>query len=227
MIMKSSRRVLLVALAVAVAGLILSTAWLVRDASRQAVSGPADFGPVRAGADRQSLPTVPPAGASAGRPGRSPAVPAQVAQPRTLSLPRLGVTAPVDPVAVSDDGQVEVPDDPRRVGWYRFSPPPGSKQGSAVLVGHVDSDGRGLGVLVALNDVRSGDQVLVERADGSTVEYRVTARRAIDKSALAGSGAFQREGPAVLTLITCTGAYLPDAGGYQQNLVVTAVEART
>ncbi|MFF0201433.1 class F sortase [Streptomyces sp. NPDC005017] len=225
--MKSSRRVLLAALAVAVAGLTLSTVWLVRETSRQTVSGPADFGPARAGADSRSLPSTPRADVSADGPGRSPAVPAQVAGPRTLTLARLGVTAPIDPVAVSDDGQVEVPDDPRRVGWYRFSPPPGSKQGSAVLVGHVDSDGRGLGVLVALNDVRSGDQVLVERADGSTVEYRVTARRAIDKSALAGSGAFQREGPAVLTLITCTGAYLPAAGGYQQNLVVTAVEEGT
>ncbi|MER7575780.1 class F sortase [Streptomyces sp. NPDC126514] len=144
--------------------------------------------------------------------------------PARLSLPRLGVRAPVDPVAVASDGQVVVPKDPRRVGWYKYSPPPGSPQGSTVLVGHVDSDGRGLGVLVALNEVRQGERVIIERADGTRVTYQVTARRTVDKEALPGSGVFHRDGPAVLTLITCAGPYLPDQGGYQNNLVVTAVE---
>ncbi|MFI1562339.1 class F sortase [Streptomyces sp. NPDC020490] len=131
----------------------------------------------------------------------------------------------MDPVGVDTDGQVKVPGDPRRVGWYRFSPAPGSAEGSAVLVGHIDARGRGLGVLVALNEVRQGDRVLIERSDGSTVEYRITARRTIGKKALAGSGVFRRDGRPVLTLITCAGPYLPDQGGYQNNLVVTAVEA--
>ena len=34
---------------------------------------------------------------------------------------------------------------------------------------------------------------------------------------------FARTGPERLRLVTCTGPYLPEAGGYQQNLVVTAV----
>ena len=34
---------------------------------------------------------------------------------------------------------------------------------------------------------------------------------------------FARTGPERLWIITCGGEYLPDEGGYQQNLVVTAV----
>ncbi|MEU6273768.1 class F sortase [Streptomyces populi] len=225
MIAKPSRRFHLVALAVAVAGLALSTAWLVLGSSHHA--GPADFGPPRAGTAGNPRSSAPPANASAARPERSPGIPSRTARPQTLTISRLHATAPIDPVAVAGDGRMEIPEDPRRVGWYRFSPPPGSRQGSTVLVGHVDSDGRGLGVLVVLNRVRPGDQVLIKRTDGTTVEYHVTSRRTIGKSRLAQSGAFALDGPAVLTLITCTGPYLPDAGGYQNNLIVTAAETRS
>ncbi len=34
---------------------------------------------------------------------------------------------------------------------------------------------------------------------------------------------FARSGPARLTVITCGGPYLADQGGYQDNVVVTAV----
>jgi hypothetical protein len=36
---------------------------------------------------------------------------------------------------------------------------------------------------------------------------------------------FSRQGPERLRVITCGGEYDPDAGGYQQNLVVTAAPA--
>nr|WP_121828638.1 class F sortase [Streptomyces sp. S1] len=151
--------------------------------------------------------------------------PADAGPPRELSIPRLDLRAPVDPVGVTDDGQTEVPPDPDRVGWYRFSPAPGSSAGSSVVVGHVDAEGRGLGVLSGLTEVRRGDRVLVRREGGSTVPYEIVARRTVSKADLAESGAFRRDGPPVLTLITCAGPYLPEKGGYQNNLVVTAVEA--
>ncbi|MET9395624.1 class F sortase [Streptomyces sp. NPDC006624] len=223
----SSRRLAVAGLFVALLGLVVS-AVLVVDAR----SGAEDFGPAPSGTPSTGTPpaarpqqTAPPAVG----PSRAPSstVPAKVPEPSALSLPRLDVRAAIRPVGVMPDGQVEVPKDPKQVGWYRYSPAPGSAAGSTVVVGHVDSDGRGLGVLVALNDVRQGDRVLVNREDGSEVAYRVTSRRTVGKRDLAASGVFRREGPAVLTLITCAGPYLPDDGGYQNNLVVTAVEAPT
>lgn len=225
---RSSRRPVLVGLAFALAGLVVSTVLLTGSWSGERAPVADDFGatPVTgaptAGPARETVPA-----AAAG--GRAPSAPASatgpVAEPTSLALPRLGVRAPIDPVGVTGDGQVEVPKDPDRVGWYRYSPAPGSPQGSTVVVGHVDAKGRGLGVLDALNDVRPGDEVLVKSADGDATAYRVTARRTVGKRDLPSSEAFRRDGPAVLTLITCTGPYLPDRGGYQNNLVVTAVEA--
>ncbi|MEV6613006.1 class F sortase [Streptomyces sp. NPDC051051] len=229
---RSSRRPVLVGLAFALAGLIVSTVLLTGSRSGERAPVADGFGATQA----TGVPTAGPAretvpAAVAG--GRAPSAPVSatgpvagpVAGPTSLALPRLDVRAPVDPVGVTGDGQVAVPKDPDRVGWYRYSPAPGSPQGSAVVVGHVDAKGRGLGVLDALNDVRQGDEVLVESGDGDAIAYRITTRSTVSKRDLPSSDAFRRDGPAVLTLITCTGPYLPDRGGYQNNLVVTAVEA--
>lgn len=150
--------------------------------------------------------------------------PSRAAQaPRLLVIPRLAITARIDPVGVADDGEVEVPEDARRVGWYRFGPAPGAAEGSAVIVGHVDSQTQGLGVLAGLNDVRENDRVEIRAAGGGTTAYRIVSRQTVDKKSLSGSGVFRRDGSPVLTLVTCAGPYLKDRGGYQDNLVVTAV----
>ncbi len=47
------------------------------------------------------------------------------------------------------------------------------------------------------------------------------------KRALPLEELFRRDGREVLTLITCGGPYLADAGGYQDNVVVSAVPVRS
>ncbi|KAB2977315.1 class F sortase [Streptomyces sp. SS1-1] len=118
-----------------------------------------------------------------------------------------------------------VPDDPSVAGWYRFGPAPGSPEGSAVLVGHVDGETGALGEFAALYDVRRGDRVEVRRAKAAPVVYRVVSRTTVPKGALPAS-AFRRTGDPVLTLITCAPPFEPERGGYLANLVVTAEPVR-
>ncbi|MFG3042252.1 class F sortase [Streptomyces sp. NPDC048330] len=211
-------------LAAALVGIILTAAAVFLATARADNPSTAlDFGPPpTATATSHSKPAdvSAPTGQRSTPSARSAAAPT----PRELWIPRLGLRAPVDQVGVAPDGQMQVPQDPDRVGWYRFSPAPGTGRGSSVIVGHVDAKGLGLGVLFGLNKVRRGDQVRVGREDGTSVTYEITARRTLGKKALATSGVYDREGAAVLTLITCAGPYLPERGGYQSNLVVTAVE---
>ena len=91
-----------------------------------------------------------------------------------------------------------------------------------VLAGHLDSERYGLGPLVGLREVESGDPVRVTRTDGTRRRYTVVDVRRYDRQALPEK-LFARTGPERLRIITCGGDYLPDEGGYQQNLVVTAV----
>ncbi|MFJ6728503.1 class F sortase [Streptomyces sp. NPDC091281] len=227
-----SRRALRAALALAVAAAVVSAVVLVR-AWTDAGRAPQDFGggpaspaataPSTGASPAPRAPVAPAAPSGSGTTG--PAEPARTARPVSLALPRLGVRAPVDPVGVAPDGQMQVPGDPRRVGWYRFSPPAGATAGSTVLVGHVDARDGSLGVLVALADVRRGDTVRVGRADGTSVAFEVVSRRTVAKEALAATDVFRRDGPGVLRLVTCTGPYVRAEGGYRDNLVVTAEEA--
>ena len=59
----------------------------------------------------------------------------------------------------------------------------------------------------------------------TTRTYLVDSIERFDRQALPVA-VFARTGPERLRLVTCTGPYLPEAGGYQQNLVVTAVPVR-
>ncbi|WP_324275346.1 class F sortase [Blastococcus brunescens] len=43
-----------------------------------------------------------------------------------LAVPALGVDTLVDPVGVEPDGQMTIPAEVDRVGWYRFGPAPGT-----------------------------------------------------------------------------------------------------
>ena len=138
-----------------------------------------------------------------------------------MRVPALGLDAAVRPVGVGGERQMRLPDDPRVLGWYRFGPVPGDR-GSVVLAGHVDSRRFGVGPLVALQTIGVGDRVEVVTGPDRTRTYRVDSIERFDRQALPAA-VFARTGPERLRLVTCTGPYLPEAGGYQQNLVVTAV----
>ena len=142
--------------------------------------------------------------------------------PVALELPRLGVSAPIDATGVTPDGQAEIPENANRVGWYRFGPAPG-EDGATVIVGHVDSREYGKGALFPLREARSGDEVLMTVEDGQTMRYQVVEVTRYDKVGLPTEQLFTKSGAPVLNIITCGGPYVPSLGGYQQNVVVTAV----
>lgn len=118
---------------------------------------------------------------------------------------------------------MRIPRDARRVGWYRFGPRPGGGVGSVVLAAHVDSRTQGLGAFYPLREADRGDRVVMTSTGGRRWTYRVVAREVFRKRALPLEDLFRRDGREVLTLITCGGPYLADAGGYQDNVVVSAV----
>jgi hypothetical protein len=143
--------------------------------------------------------------------------------PVRVRVPGIGLDAAVRPVGVGTERQMRLPDDPRVLGWYRFGPAPGGG-GSVVLAGHVDSRRFGVGPLAALQTIGVGERVEVLTGPGPVRTYRVDSIERFDRQALPGA-VFARTGPERLRIVTCTGAFLPEAGGYQQNLVVTAVPA--
>lgn len=149
--------------------------------------------------------------------------PPPVQRPEVLRIRGLGVAAAVRPVGVAG-GLVEVPRDADVVGWYRHGPAPGDP-GSAVLVGHVDLDGR-RGVFFRLRELEPGAVVTVRSARGAARSFRVVARRSYPKGKLPAF-VFAEAGRPVLTLITCGGGFDEAVGEYEENVVVVATLLRS
>ena len=149
--------------------------------------------------------------------------PDPVGDPVGLRIDSLGVDAPIDAYGVNQrTGQMAVPENVTDVGWYKFGPSPG-ESGSAVLAAHVDLAGSGPGVFFALDELEEGDQIVVVHDDGTEAPFRVVARTTYEKEALPLDVIFSREGPPVLTLVTCGGGFNRDISRYDSNVVVYAV----
>jgi LPXTG-site transpeptidase (sortase) family protein len=143
---------------------------------------------------------------SQGEAGSGPA-PLGPSQPVTLSIPAIGVSTPVIPIGLAADGTLGVPQPGPHLdhaAWFRNSPTPG-QPGPSVIEGHVDSV-EGPSVFFRLGDVRPGDDVLVHRADGNMLTFRVDAVRDFLKTRFPttlvyGGG---RLSEPTLRLITCS-----------------------
>ncbi|MFF1817306.1 class F sortase [Kribbella sp. NPDC058245] len=140
--------------------------------------------------------------------------------PTEVVLPG-GAQAPVVPAGTVGD-QLQVPSGAQRVGWWDGGAEAGDPFGSVVLAGHVDTKTEGLGFFARLRKAEPGEYVVL-RGGGRTATYRIDSKVSVPKDALATkSGAFDQTGAHRLVLITCTGAYDRNNGGYEDNLVVTA-----
>ncbi|PJE98082.1 class F sortase [Streptomyces carminius] len=146
---------------------------------------------------------------------------AEKAVPIRVRVPAIGVAAPVGPLVTGPDGVLPPPESPGAAGWWRDGPEPG-EPGPAVLVGHYDS-ATGPAVFHRLAELRPGDRIAVDRADGTTVSFTVRGVAAHRRDAFPTDRVYGGTGgrPA-LRLITCAGRYDRAAGRYTGNLVVLA-----
>ncbi|MET0788828.1 MAG: class F sortase [Cellulomonas sp.] len=161
-------------------------------------------------------PTVPVVDATLGAPV------AATPPPVRLVVPDVGIDMAVDPVGVRDDGEMEIPEDADRAGWYRFGPAPADPAGATVVAGHVDSVQTGIGQFARLRDLAVGAAVTITSADGSPHEYRVVTVEKVPKDGAPVDLWFDRSGAPRLVLVTCGGAFRRDIGHYTDNVVVTA-----
>jgi hypothetical protein len=140
--------------------------------------------------------------------------------PVRLSLPTLGVDAPVVPVGLESDGTMQIPG-AQEAGWYSPGRRPGAATGSAVIAAHIDYGGR-VGVFFRLPELQVGAEISVQDDEGTVHRFVVTERFQVGKADLPVEELFRTGGGPTLTLITCGGAFDPDERRYRDNIVVRA-----
>ena len=163
------------------------------------------------GQETSSHPTEQPRSAAPGQRHRTLA-------PVALEIPEINVATRLERLGVKPDRTVDVPVDPDNAGWFRLGPKPG-QLGSSVILGHVDSVA-GPAVFARLGELDRGDAVMIGRADGSVVEFVVKRAVTYPNAEFPAQRVYAAQGVRRLNLVTCTGEYDADRGGYQSNLVV-------
>jgi Sortase domain len=140
-------------------------------------------------------------------------------EPVAVSIPRIGVRARLVELGL-DKGEMEVPQDGARAGWFSRAATPGAL-GPAVIAGHVTWH-RAPAVFHRLGTMKRGDQVSVARKDGKTAIFTVTRVDQFSKSRFPSGAVYGPIDHAGLRLITCGGTYDGARHKYLDNVIVFA-----
>lgn len=144
------------------------------------------------------------------------------AAPERITVDWAGVTAPVRPEGVDEQGAMALPPDPATAGWYRYGAAPSSTAGAVVIAAHVDAVGYGVGPFAHLRHVPDGTTVTLTDTDGADTRWRITSVDLLEKRGLPWASVFRTDGPRQLVLVTCGGEFDPTTHHYESNLVITA-----
>jgi sortase (surface protein transpeptidase) len=191
------------------------------DAPPRAQTYAAAASPERAAAARLVTSTTSPP--TTAPPPAAPAVDAQAAIPTRVQVPRVGIDTTVLPLGLDPSGALEAPADTEEAGWFTEGPEPG-EQGPAVIAGHLDSL-TGPAVFYRVRELVAGDVIVVDRADGSRVEFIVSRIEEHAKAAFPTDAVYGPTAGSELRLITCGGAFNRRTGHYLANVIVFALRA--
>lgn len=168
-------------------------------------------------------PPQPPARAAIAPPVSATNVkPLKAARPTSISIPKIHVSAPIEPMGQNLDGTVQVPTltRPNLAGWYRNSPTPGQR-GAAVVLGHVDAH-KHRAVFFDLGRLRRGDHISIARAGGSTAKFVIDSVVRVPKDRFPTEKVYGRTSYPALRLVTCGGKYDKKTMHYLANVIVYA-----
>jgi LPXTG-site transpeptidase (sortase) family protein len=144
----------------------------------------------------------------------------QMPRPVRVTIPAIGVSAPIIPLGLNPDRTMQTPQGYSEAGWFRPGPEPGER-GAAIVVGHVDSH-NGPGVFYRLRALRRGDRIGITLVNGKKLQFIVTSSRDVSKQHFPTALVYRHTNRATLRLVTCGGRFDSSTGHYVNNHLVFA-----
>ncbi|WP_211746085.1 class F sortase [Paenibacillus sp. Marseille-Q4541] len=138
--------------------------------------------------------------------------------PDQLWIPSVGLKAPVEPVGLLENGQLEVPVSSKVAGVFVEGVLPG-QPGNALMAGHVDNY-KGPAIFYPLKKVKPGDPVVLSDKEGKYLVFSVIAVESYLTAEAPLEKIFGNTDKEQLNLITCTGIYNRKKGEHEKRLVV-------
>lgn len=140
--------------------------------------------------------------------------------PMRLTIPALGIDAPIVSVGLDRDGNMAAPATADVAGWYNLGPRPGEPS-NAIIAGHVDWMGAA-GVFAQLHTLQPGDIIEVRSQAGANFQYVVESLQTYQNDTAPVAEIFGGTAEPILTLITCTGPFDARRAEYRDRLVIRA-----
>ncbi len=143
-------------------------------------------------------------------------------EPKTLRIPKLGLEARIRRVGVSLNGEPVAPSNIFDVGWFEASGKPG-QPGSVLLNGNVVGPTKA-GIFANIHELISGDQIILERGDGTKLTYKVIKKQEysqLDMSAATNPIDLSKQG---LNLMTTVNKYNGLGTESEKRVIVFAVQ---
>jgi hypothetical protein len=155
----------------------------------------------------------------------APSAVADIISPNRIEIPKIHANAPIVPVGTSSDGELEIPLNPKIVGWWRYGAKPGATVGTAILAGHINYAGV-TGEMAAIGQLNPGDKVYVFGKQNAQrrheVRFTVTGVRTYHKTHLPYRQIFSQKSAGRIVIVTCGGPFDSSTGNYLDNIVVYA-----
>jgi hypothetical protein len=148
----------------------------------------------------------------------------QMPIPVRISIPAIGVDAPIVRLGLNPDRTIQVPKNFADAGWFQPGPEPGER-GAAVIVGHLDSR-LGPGVFYRLHELPVGAVIKIKVQDGRTVRFVARSMIRVPKSRFPTKRVYVHTGPPALRLVTCAGKLNWATGHHRDNYIVFATLER-
>jgi len=140
--------------------------------------------------------------------------------PRALYIDKINVSARILPMSVNETGAIQAPRNIYDAGWYNGSVKPG-EVGAMFIDGHASGPTRE-GLLAYLDKLAVGDEIKVEKGDGSKLTYKVVHTETVALADVDMKKMLLPYGNALrgLNLMTCTGKWLESEKTYDHRVLV-------
>jgi LPXTG-site transpeptidase (sortase) family protein len=140
--------------------------------------------------------------------------------PRALYIDKLDIAARILPMGVNGDNSIQAPRNIFDAGWYTGSVKPGDI-GAMFIDGHASGPTRE-GLFAYLDKLVIGDELQVEKGDGTRLSYRVVHTEVANLESLDMRKMLLPHGNTLrgLNLMTCSGDWLADQETFSQRVMV-------
>lgn len=141
--------------------------------------------------------------------------------PKRITIPSVGINGYIQLVGKDKEGRIAVPNNVHIAGWYINSAKPG-REGLSIISGHRDGV-RTTGIFRNLENVKEGDNFIVEYGDGTLKEFVVLSVKIVSLEDAFDVMYERVEGVDIqLNLVTCGGTFNKEEKTYDDRVIVVS-----